>query len=320
MRYGWGGFDLRWHVTPPGFLEALRTTATRRISYVDDLDAAIDHEFALDPIGLLGQKVAYQQRWGLDYVGRMHAEFGFLPGLFTAPDSGAPMSYSPHGVVVLLGHFGATSGLEVETWSCSTSHDVVGSDEGLMPNTIGAPALEDLFDAWAALIAHGSGVGFPPHVWLDGVAYYRRKADGTSTTGTWERYMAPTPAAGTVTTAGNELPYQLATVVTEDAGGARKGRFGRFYLPALGTTTLNDQIDVGVAAGAVAAVATTMGTVNTILNGVVGDDTETVVASAIGSGENRPVRSLRVGRVFDTQRRRRRSVAEDYQITPFQAI
>lgn len=246
--------------------------------------------------------------------------FGYIPLILTIPGKGSSMAFSPHGKIVAYGHFGPDQGTQWETWSASTSYDVVGPDVGAMPDVLPQGTLDAIRGAYATLITKPTGGGvaaFPGHTFLDGVAYYRAKADGNSTTGTWQR------SAVTATTQGMGIastPLQIATVVTLDALGARGGRFGRFYLPGLAQGYTGGVMDTQIAVQFVTAVRTCLTAVNTALTAAVEGDAELVVASGRGNGENRPVRQVRVGVVPDTMRSRRRSLDENYQSLPFQAV
>lgn len=299
---------------------ATSTSAQRGHYYVDNLDKALDDFYGAFSLDRVQADVFYSFTWGPSRVAALRAEFGYLPGMFLAPLR-REVSYAPHGVIVLLGHFGPLSGSALETWSCQQSYDVVGPDVGAMPDTLPDGVLSDVYDAWAPVLGTLATVySYPSETWLDGVAYYRRQADGKSTTGTWQRFLSETPANGLNVTPAGTKPYETALVVTEDAGGRRGGRFGRFYLPAPQQALIGGVYSTATASDLLDSVQAAMTAVNGFLSAAITGDVETVVASALGSGENRPVRELRVGLVPDTQRRRRRSLDESYQVSPFQAI
>lgn len=123
--------------------------------------------------------------------------------------------------------------------------------------------------------------------------------------------VLPGPVAGS---SANSIPAQVAHAVTLQTGIARgRGSKGRFYLPPLGThatlgtdgritTTVRDQL-------ATACVAL-IDDINDVYAGAgaVG------VASDVGSGVHAAAVEVRVGRVPDTIRSRRSSLAEDYGV------
>lgn len=287
--------------------------------YIDTLDNWMDFlSFSGQPAGLISTfAAALSEARKAKFAFTL---FGYIPLVLKIPREEI-MAYSPHGKIVLRGEFISTANQVLEEWSCSMSYDVVGPDVGAMPNTIGTDALEDIADAWRACYIGsmgGGGAGFPSRSRLTEVAYWRAKTDGKSTTGSWERYFLPSPAVGVG--AATQMPLQIATVVTLDAGGPRGGRFGRFYLPMIAAPLENFRYPADVPGNVSGRVVTALTAVNGVLSGVVGDDVELVVASGRGSGENRPVREVRVGDVPDTMRSRRESLAEIYNVRPFQSI
>lgn len=242
---------------------------------------------------------------------------GYIPLRLTIPRKGT-LVYSPHGKIVLNGAFGAAGQPEVEQWSCSMSYDVVGPDVGAMPATLPEATLQAISDAWASFFTNNTFASFPSNVSFTGTSYYRAQADGTATGGVWQRHFRQTAARGVQATFN---PLQIAQCISLDAGGPRGGRFGRFYLPPISAGVSADGRWLASISGPLATqVTTALAAVNAALSDAVEGDVELVVASGRGSGENRPVRAVRVGRVPDTVRSRRASLLEEYTVTPFQSI
>jgi hypothetical protein len=111
--------------------------------------------------------------------------------------------------------------------------------------------------------------------------------------------------AGTAT--GDNMPSQIAQVVSLDTGLRGPRNRGRFYVPMPACTIdlsngLNSTANSQALANAAAAF---MGA----LNGPAGFGNVSIVSS---SGSSRPVTSCRVGRVMDTIRSRRAQMAEAY--------
>lgn len=104
---------------------------------------------------------------------------------------------------------------------------------------------------------------------------------------------------------------QVALAVSLTTGYSRGAAHrGRFYLPLPGN---GPGTDGRISAGAAAAVA---GSVDTLIEAVndAGNGHEMVVMSRkSGAAGHRKVTGCEVGMVFDTQRRRRRSLIENYQ-------
>ena len=124
-------------------------------------------------------------------------------------------------------------------------------------------------------------------------------------------HTPPTPVYGTGST---RIPAQLCTTITLSSGAnLGKGNRGRIYLPAI-----NYQVDAvdgrwGVtrvqeaAAQFKATLEAIRSEVNTIWNAA-----EPIIASETGGGTTKVVKEIWVGRVPDTQRRRRNAFREGY--------
>lgn len=126
-----------------------------------------------------------------------------------------------------------------------------------------------------------------------------------------------TPATGTTDT--QVHPWQCSIVLTLVAGVRGKGKFGRIYLPPQGYGLSSDGI---VDSGALGPMFTATQTLMSSLSDAPGLDLGwgLVVAGQTGTeGTLREVTELRMGRVADTQRRRRRSLDEAYLTAPFTA-
>lgn len=99
------------------------------------------------------------------------------------------------------------------------------------------------------------------------------------------------------------------TLTTERSRG--RGSKGRFYPPTPGYYPDNTgHIIPGDADGCATRAVTFLEAVNDVGLGTVS------VMSALGAGSSLPVTGIRVGRVFDTQRRRRAQLAEEYVTAP----
>lgn len=245
---------------------------------------------------------------------------GYIPLQLKIPKEGS-VSYSPHGKVVLIGEFGANGQVPVEEWSASMSYDVVGPDVGAMPERLPDDTLEAIAAAWRPFFTvdpNSDNGAIPNTVTLTQVAYYRAKADGNATGGQWQRHTL-SPVCRGLQPARN--PIQIANVITLDAGGPKKGRFGRFYLPATGAPVGADyRWSSDIPNTTLTRARTALTAANVALSADIDGDVELVVASGVGSGENRPVRNIRCGRVPDTMRSRREGLDEGYFSLPFQAI
>lgn len=106
----------------------------------------------------------------------------------------------------------------------------------------------------------------------------------------------------------DRMPAQLAVVLSLRTARPRgRGSNGRMYIPALPTLGTNTgQFSAGDASTIAAAAATMLAAIGDILG------TEVVVGSQVGAGLLETVTGVRVGRVPDTQRRRREGLPEAY--------
>jgi hypothetical protein len=110
--------------------------------------------------------------------------------------------------------------------------------------------------------------------------------------------------------AGN-MPNQLALAVSLTTGFSRgPAHRGRFYLP-MPTHTVG--LDGLISTGAAGGVASTTTTFINGLNSITENFQVAVYSRKLGAPAHRMVTGNQVGRVIDTQRRRRRSLAEMYQ-------
>jgi len=111
--------------------------------------------------------------------------------------------------------------------------------------------------------------------------------------------------------ASSALPPQCAMVVSTVAGGIFRGpgRYGRFYLP--GVPSLRLANGVINSTGQAEYLAWAQDLIEMILGNYPGPNTP-ALAHFPPANINAPVSQVRVGRVVDTQRRRRNKVTEDY--------
>jgi hypothetical protein len=171
----------------------------------------------------------------------------------------------------------------------------------------------DMFTDWSAwMVATDSKVS--NHVRLDGLKLYSVGTNGRIDEDPVEAEVAA-PVAGYVN-AGTH-PWQVSMVMTLVAGTRGKGRFGRIYLPPQGFSIDNSGL---VSSSELSGMFNTTKTLLTALSNRPGLDTDfkLVVAGRTGTGTLRPVTQVKMGRVADTQRRRRRSLDEAYLVGDFE--
>lgn len=172
----------------------------------------------------------------------------------------------------------------------------------------------DIFADWATAITDGSFL-VTQDVELSQVRLYSIGSDGRMVGD--PTFSTAAAVRGVVQT--NKHPWQCSVVLTLVAGSSGKGRFGRIYLPPMGYFITSDGVladsnHLAIFNGAEALMQR--------LSNRPGLDAgwKLAVAGSTGaSGTLREVTALRLGKVADTQRRRRRSLDEAYATRPFAA-
>jgi hypothetical protein len=114
-------------------------------------------------------------------------------------------------------------------------------------------------------------------------------------------------------------PWQCTLCVTLDAGHRGKGRFGRIYLPPMGMgMTTDGLVDLTQRDEILVKVHELLDGLHT-LSGYTPEWGLMISGRTGTAGTLRPVESIRLGRVVDTQRRRRRQLAEAYAVSELTA-
>lgn len=197
-----------------------------------------------------------------------------------------------HGYVTWFGD--AFEGLE--EWSVGLRLD------GTAPPTTGE--LEALDTAFATLI------NSPSTTLPGGRRYLGCKWAPQTTAGRYPEgadaveYLRPSPFSGTAAIGYPQIALVLSWRTARSRGYASNGRM---YLPSsLPVAAASAQISEANANEARGNGATFIAAVNDVDLGVA------VVGSTVGAGRFEPITSVRVGRVMDTQRRRRNQLPESY--------
>jgi hypothetical protein len=211
--------------------------------------------------------------------------------------------YRPHWHVQFTGQLGPNNA-PIEQWSINLNIAPVGAHNPLLeavPDVVAG----NCANAMAAWIAQAQ---VAPAVSFEQCKIYQIGADGKAVT---------VPVLGLTALARGQSgvaahPWQLSLVVTLDAArGLGPGRTGRIYMPPQCLSIdESDQITQTAVNNAASNAATFLDAINTAFT----DLGTLCIASALGTGTNYPVESIRVGRVYDTQRRRRRSTVENYVV------
>lgn len=163
--------------------------------------------------------------------------------------------------------------------------------------------LEALDAAFATLLS--ANVAFPAGRRYLGVKVAPQDVNGRYPDGVDAvEYLRPTPVSG-----GSGAGYpQIALVLSMRTARSRGyASNGRMYIPSsLGITAGTGLISAADAGNAATAGATFIGAVNAVGIGIAS------VMSTVGTGRSEPITGVRVGRVMDTQRRRRNQLPETY--------
>lgn len=214
------------------------------------------------------------------------------------------MGYVPHWRATFKGSFRASgAGEGYEQWNTS-----IAFNYGLNQFAgVGQEKAEDLRDDFIALMAAMPGF-FASNTYLDEVRLDSIGADGKIDQ---DAVFAPVAGGGQAGGAPAVLPPSCAVVLTLDTKTRGRSRFGRMYLPLLATPVT----DAGVMSESNAQFI--LGACRTFVNNVSnspGLDAGfgAAVASGVGSGSLDPIQEIRIGRVIDTMRSRRRSMDESY--------
>ena len=211
-----------------------------------------------------------------------------------------PMPYSDHLRVTMSGPIGDLDG-SVERWSCR-----LNMSDPAPATSASSTYLEDIVadcKAWVSAesaVWQGAGLDQVKVAYIGPLGTYRKDA-----------FVSDFPPVR-FTGAGNipKFPYQVACAVSLETGQRGGSKRGRIYLPVPivsmegdGQFTLLDATGIRDRFGVF---------VNNLNNGPGVTAPEPRVTIASVKGFNTDVTSVRVGRVLDTVRRRRRSLPEAY--------
>lgn len=219
---------------------------------------------------------------------------------------------STHKVTI----FGSCFGLN-EEWTTSFSlGNITGGDVGQSPTQAQADAIRDL---WQAFFIH-NGTGFNSAWKTIGVKVALTNTEGKTTPGAVSYSYYTTPISGATPTS-SALPPQCSLVATLTTNRIRGyGSKGRMYLPGIGFAVSGDGRILTTQTDVTASQLKIFFDGVNALPAVNGDTLEVVLNSAERLTEPAhapimtPITGLRVGNVYDTQRRRRNQLQEVYQV------
>ena len=191
-----------------------------------------------------------------------------------------------------------------ELWQCGVRLDAAPTAQ---PDQDAMDALVAAAEVWFT----GMAPAFSANVRLLGVKVAPVQVDGFYGDGNDAQIAlcdAPVPGQSSQD---RLLPQaSLACTLTTQRTRGRGAR-GRFYPPPQGFPIgANGRIGAGEASGTMAAHVALIGAINGAGAGPVS------VGSSLGAGSLLPVNGIRLGKVVDTQRRRRNAIAEEYVSAP----
>lgn len=216
-----------------------------------------------------------------------------------------PLFYLTFGGVQLTG---------AEIWQ-SGVHFAAFGGEGLSDYRIAMEqiSLSDVYEDLGEIFSNATmGARYPASTRLDWCKLSLLNPDGTVHN---DPLIHEQVTAGTVQSS-NAPPPQLAMVVSLWSGSNfGKANHGRMYLPM----PVDHLTAVEASTGKVALASTNAlrDKVNGVLNQVegeistIGTEMRLVIASKLGTGATKEVEHIAVGRIVDTQRRRRNALPED---------
>lgn len=221
------------------------------------------------------------------------------------------MVFNPHIRVTIEGHFGEAA-VPAEIWSTSFAMATLDEHTATPPDLPDTAELEtyagDIGGAWGAADSK-----MPAGTFLDRVKVALINADGHVALSAGGAYYQRVhnyspPVAGHVTQP--PYPFQIAWCLSLHTGAAGRHAKGRMYLPpptilsALGSNGLMNVSD--------RAWMLSFGQVLLVGAEVAFEAKNLGVHVAGSDASNRRVTTLLGGRVYDTQRRRRNALNEDY--------
>lgn len=221
------------------------------------------------------------------------------------------MAYIPHYRATFKGDFRSAPTAEpFEQWNFSIALKSGGSLSTSSMQDKANDLADDLNGLRTAMVSSWASNTFVSEVRLDSVG-----ADGKITRDPVFAQVGTNGVAGGGTP---KLPPSCAVVITLDTRVRGRSRFGRFYLPLLGIQANADGVMPSTDQTNILNAAQTF--VNNVSNAPGSDDGfGVVVASGVGEGSLNEVQAIRVGRVIDTMRSRRRSMDEAYMVATIQA-
>lgn len=206
-----------------------------------------------------------------------------------------------------------------EIWQCGM-HFAPSSGEDIFEGAFDNISLSDIFDDLASWVTNynpvpGPGSGFSSLSKLEWCRLAVKDESGLDKFESRIHTAAAPVASGALTTHAPQIAY----VVTLWSGKTvRRANWGRFYVPTpvVDTNYANGRLGQSWCDSVAAAARSVMIAINGEIS-TVGIATYPAIISKVGVGEVNPIAQIGVGRVLDTQQRRRRKLDEAIVYTAF---
>lgn len=215
------------------------------------------------------------------------------------------MAFLQHYHFQYFGTLGPAGG-PIETWSINL-RGIPTAGGPNAPAPITQATVDDLHAAMSSFITNPDAL-FVAAVGFLGVKGYSIGVNGRATD--VPILSVGDPVRGAISS--NNHPWQCSLAVSLDAAPQMgRGNHGRVYLPPQGLPVqTDDQVNTGYMAGIQTAIMTWLNATQQALD----PQSRLVIASQGPPASLKSVVSVRIGRVVDTQRRRRRSTVENYLV------
>lgn len=226
-----------------------------------------------------------------------------------------PYPYS-HILVRFLGTFGDTAATVAESWSCGLRVNVARTSVTESEKVAFATALKT-----PATTFHGDGyVSAGPMAFLQAIAVAFIGTDGLYVGGASQPTTVVPLTPPKQGAAGNQHSWDVARAYTLGTTLTRgRASKGRFYWPVSDSVDVDGRYTVTKATNAATAAKAFLDAINAAAKSTWAGAQGLVVLSDLGAGVSGPVDRVMVGRAPDTQRRRTKSLVEDYQTKPLAA-
>jgi hypothetical protein len=218
------------------------------------------------------------------------------------------MTYRPHILLAWGGRLGTLG----ESWSNQVRMTANTTSTAELENLAEQRIDDDIATKVKDLVGSAGGL-YSTQAYLDWVKMNAIGADGRYSSDSESNtfFYAPPQTVGIK----GQAPYQLAVVITFTTTAARgRGHQGRLYVPAglVATDTGTIEIQNTFAVGAATAFATFLEAINDA-PGLDDENLRAAVHSNVGTpGPVHDITGVKVGKFFDTQRRRRAQLRENY--------